>query len=76
MLFRDDILREIELMYMMGQNSHILHLIGHAYIGNNPLLILEYCANGDLLSFLRETLGEHVLAVSCSINALQLIKRI
>lgn len=61
--FRTDVLREIDLMYELGRNSHILHLIGHIYVDNNPLLVLEYCVNGDLLSFLREALRDHKEAV-------------
>lgn len=64
MLFRVDTLREIELMYLVGHNAHILHLIGHAYIGDKPLLVLEFCANGDLLGFLRNTPGGHLNSVS------------
>lgn len=70
--FRKDVLREIDLMYEFGLNPHILHLIGHLFVENNPLLVLEYCVNGDLLSFLREALRDHkeaVFSVCCVINA-------
>lgn len=54
--FRHTLLREAELMYQIGGNPHILRLIGHALLNDHPILVLEYCANGDLLTFLRKTL--------------------
>lgn len=52
-VFSEEFCREINLMYNIGEHEHILRLIGHAFDGSNPLLVLEFCANGDLLTFAR-----------------------
>lgn len=52
-------MREIDLMYAIGRNSHILRLIGHAFLNDDPILVLQYCAKGDLRSFLRRELKDH-----------------
>ncbi|KAI1727035.1 protein tyrosine kinase domain-containing protein [Ditylenchus destructor] len=46
--------REIEFMKELGYHSRILNIIGCVSSIHNPLLVLEYCANGDLLTFLRK----------------------
>lgn len=46
-------LLEIDLMHELGSNPHILHLHGHSFVRDSPVLVLEYCENGDLLNFLR-----------------------
>lgn len=61
-------LREIEFMKQLGYNPHILNIIGAHTIGcaDNPLLILEYCANGSLLSHLRSGVGPRRQSVDSS----------
>lgn len=56
-------------MYSLDDNTHILHLIGHAFVDGNPLLVLEYCDCGDLLSYLR-TLLQDYRSVVRSVSAL------
>ncbi|KAH7712724.1 Fibroblast growth factor receptor 3 [Aphelenchoides avenae] len=51
--YRFDMLLEIDLMHELGSNPHILHLHGHSFVRDSPVLVLEYCENGDLLNFLR-----------------------
>ncbi|XP_072942504.1 tyrosine-protein kinase receptor torso-like [Epargyreus clarus] len=43
---------EAELMKSVGAHPHVVSLLGFAP-GRRPLLVAEYCARGDLLSFLR-----------------------
>lgn len=57
-------MREIDLMYALGQNPHILRLLGHTFLNDDPILVLQFCAKGDLLSFLRRQLKSHKDAVS------------
>lgn len=47
-------LQEVELMRALGFHKHILQLIGYTKTASGPALIMEYCAEGDLLRFLRE----------------------
>lgn len=67
----DSLLREAELMYQIGGNPHILRLIGHALLNDQPVLVLEYCAKGDLLTFLRKVLHEHKDTVTTKKEDLQ-----
>lgn len=50
---RIDFHREIQFMKELGYHPHILNIIGSVSSTENPLLIVEYCANGDLLNLLR-----------------------
>lgn len=50
-------------MYALDENSHIVKIIGHSFIGALPVLVLEYCANGDLLTFIRTNLSSYKKAV-------------
>lgn len=63
-LFRDDILREIEIMEQLGANAHVLQLIGHSLLNDTPVLVLEFCEKGCLLNYLRRTLAGHKDAVN------------
>lgn len=40
-------------MRALGVHPHILGLIGYADVSSGPVLIMEYCAGGDLLRYLR-----------------------
>lgn len=51
---REEVLREIDLLYDVRQNPHVVHIIGHAFLDDRPVIVLEYCAKGDLLAFLRK----------------------
>lgn len=41
-------------------HPHLVCLLGYVQDLANPLLILEYCANGDLLRFLRANKGKFI----------------
>lgn len=46
--------REIEVMKALSHNPHVLRLV--AFVGahgTTPMLVLEYCANGNLQAFLQ-----------------------
>ncbi|KAF7277787.1 hypothetical protein GWI33_009205 [Rhynchophorus ferrugineus] len=47
---------EIEIMRSVPKHPHIIHLIGVVTKSrpNNPLLLVEYCSNGDLHTFLKK----------------------
>lgn len=57
--FRNDVLREIEIMEQLGANAHVLQLIGHSNLNDTPILVLEYCDKGNLLNYLRFVLRDH-----------------
>jgi serine/threonine protein kinase len=46
--------REIEFMKTLGSHPHVLQMVGFVGSESKPLLLLEYCADGDLLSLLRK----------------------
>lgn len=50
-------------MYSLDSNSHILKIVGHSFIRGNPVLVMEHCTNGDLLSFIRANLSDYKKAV-------------
>ncbi|KAH7703520.1 Protein F09A5.2 [Aphelenchoides avenae] len=50
---RKIILREIETMKQLGYHEHIVNLVGCVSTSNDPILVMELCAGGDLLSALR-----------------------
>ena len=47
-------MREIEFMKTLGSHSHVLQMVGYLRTNEKTLLLLEYCADGDLLTLLRE----------------------
>lgn len=64
--FREDAYREIRQMMDLGSHAHLTSLIGYVD-GALPLIVMEYCAKGDLLKYLRahlETCKEAVYSVS------------
>uniref|UniRef100_A0A914R0Z7 Protein kinase domain-containing protein n=1 Tax=Panagrolaimus davidi TaxID=227884 RepID=A0A914R0Z7_9BILA len=50
---RTELKKEIAFMKTLGYHPHVLSMIGCVSSIYEPLLIVEYCANGDLLTLLR-----------------------
>lgn len=46
--------KEIQIMKSAGKHPNIVSLIGYCTIYEKPLLIVEYCSNGDLQTYLRK----------------------
>ena len=63
---REELRKEIDFMKTLGFHPHVLNMIGCVSSLYDPLLIVEYCANGDLLTLLRKN-KEYITTVS-SIN--------
>lgn len=51
--FREDMLKEIEFMKLLGIHANLLSMIGCVNSADNPVIITEYCLYGDLLKVLR-----------------------
>lgn len=49
-----DFLNEISFMKKLGYHAYVVSMLGCVTNPKEPLLIVEYCANGDLLKFLRK----------------------
>ncbi|KAL0100085.1 hypothetical protein PUN28_019506 [Cardiocondyla obscurior] len=45
--------QEISIMKSAGQHPNIVSLIGYCTLHDKPLLVVEYCSNGDLQTYLR-----------------------
>ncbi|KAI6171269.1 Protein kinase domain-containing protein [Aphelenchoides bicaudatus] len=45
--------KEINFMKSLRFHSHLVCLLGYVSDPVNPLMLMEYCSNGDLLQFLR-----------------------
>ncbi|XP_013137597.1 PREDICTED: receptor-type tyrosine-protein kinase FLT3-like isoform X2 [Papilio polytes] len=45
---------EMELMKSVGSHAHVVSLLG-CCSGRTPLIVVEYCSRGDLLTFLRNS---------------------
>ncbi|XP_058807939.1 tyrosine-protein kinase receptor torso-like [Phymastichus coffea] len=60
--------REILLMKSAGNHPNIVSLIGCCTISKYPVLIVEYCSKGDLLSYLKQMLEETTTAFSKQIE--------
>lgn len=52
-LARSEFLHEIALMKELGEHQHIVHVIGCITTPSNPMLVMEFCDMGDLLTMLR-----------------------
>lgn len=46
-------------MLQLGMTTHIVGLIGYTYLNEAPVLVSEYCAKGDLLSVIRDSLADY-----------------
>jgi len=51
---RTDFRQEIQFMKRLGYHAPIVSLIGYINDATDPILVIEYCAIGDLLQFLRQ----------------------
>uniref|UniRef100_A0A7E4VN86 Protein kinase domain-containing protein n=1 Tax=Panagrellus redivivus TaxID=6233 RepID=A0A7E4VN86_PANRE len=51
---RSDFMQEINFMKSLNYHPHLVSMLGYVPDGRNPLLIVEYCAQGDLLHFVRQ----------------------
>ena len=51
---KDDLLHEMDFMKRLGYHSHIVSLLGCISSPDEPMLIVEYCAHGDMQRFLRK----------------------
>ena len=49
-----DFLEEIKLMKNIGQHPHIVNFLGCISVSPPFCLIVEYCKNGDLLTYLNK----------------------
>lgn len=57
--FRNDVLREIEIMKQLADNAHVLQFLAYTVPHEGvPILLLEYCSNGNLQTFLQTRLGD------------------
>ncbi|CAB3397440.1 unnamed protein product [Caenorhabditis bovis] len=59
---------EIELMKSIGYNEHIVNMLGCITADLKPCLVMEYCANRDLLKYVRYKKAE--LDISRSVDDL------
>ena len=50
---KKEFIEEIGFMKKLGYHSHILGMIGCLTTTEMPLMVLEYCEQGDLLLFLK-----------------------
>ncbi|KAK0411574.1 hypothetical protein QR680_005722 [Steinernema hermaphroditum] len=50
---RKEFMNEIELMKNIGYNDNIVNMLGCITVGNPVGLVLEYCANRDMLHYLK-----------------------
>uniref|UniRef100_A0A914V4B8 Protein kinase domain-containing protein n=1 Tax=Plectus sambesii TaxID=2011161 RepID=A0A914V4B8_9BILA len=51
---KQDFLNEIGFMKNLGYHGHIVSMLGCITDPKEPCLVVEYCANGDLLKFLHK----------------------
>ncbi len=51
--FRSDFFDEINFMKKLGFHIHLVNMIGCITSTQAPMLVLELCSNGDLLTYLR-----------------------
>jgi serine/threonine protein kinase len=58
-------LQEIKFMKGLRFHPHLVCMLGYVSDSVSPLLVLELCANGDLLKFLRKNKDKFVDVSSC-----------
>ncbi|CAD6198571.1 unnamed protein product [Caenorhabditis auriculariae] len=46
--------QEIEFMKQLGYHAHVVSMLGCVSNPIDPLIVVEYCAHGDLLKFIRK----------------------
>ncbi|KAH7711021.1 Protein F09A5.2 [Aphelenchoides avenae] len=67
---RAEMMREIDLMKDIGVHPHVVNLVGYVPL-ESPLIVMEYCANGDLMNYLRSHLSAHKESVESADEYLQ-----
>lgn len=75
--------KELVRIYDLKDNAHVLRLVGHSFNNGILILFMEYCANGDLLSYLTDKLKNPKTAVidvswpdrQCFIKQTQVLQR-
>ncbi|KAI6177795.1 Endo-1,3(4)-beta-glucanase [Aphelenchoides bicaudatus] len=50
-LAREDFQKELDFMKSLKYHPHLTCLLGYVYDSKNPLLVLQYCVNGNLLDY-------------------------
>ncbi|KAI6170392.1 Protein kinase domain-containing protein [Aphelenchoides bicaudatus] len=50
---RNEFWKEIDFMKNLKFHQNLVCFLGYVYDPTNPLMLLEYCANGDLLKFIK-----------------------
>lgn len=53
---------EIELLRSVGKHPHIVSIIACCTSAENPCLLMEYCALGDLRSYLQKARTNQVIS--------------
>lgn len=43
-------------MTQLGSNTHVIDLVGQFTVDDTPVFVLEYCARGNLRTYLRQML--------------------
>uniref|UniRef100_A0A183VFV7 Protein kinase domain-containing protein n=2 Tax=Toxocara canis TaxID=6265 RepID=A0A183VFV7_TOXCA len=69
---RTDFFNEIEFMKKLGYHAHIVSLIGCVSNLEEPMIVVEYFANGDLLRYLRNNKDKYV---PCYLSARNYVHR-
>ncbi|KAH7711896.1 tyrosine-protein kinase F09A5.2-like [Aphelenchoides avenae] len=67
---RHEMQRELELMKKVGRHCHVVNLVGYVY-SSELLIVIEYCAKGDLHTYLRAHLRPHKDAIVSASEGLQ-----
>ncbi|KAH7708917.1 hypothetical protein AAVH_23822 [Aphelenchoides avenae] len=67
--YRSDMWQEIMLMYNISGHRHILRILGHTFVFDTPVPVLECCKGGDLRTYLRRKLkGQSEIAVTVGLG--------
>ncbi|KAH7703503.1 Fibroblast growth factor receptor 3, partial [Aphelenchoides avenae] len=58
-----DALREMRVLHEVGPNENLVKPVGYSYMDDEPILVLEYCERGNVLTYLRTHLRDYKTAV-------------